>query len=307
MNPQQRELYLRYHDVVLNDNTAQTNRFNMPLNSFVVVDANAKSRLIASALLSGKTTKDYEWLLQQLLEANDHLAPTLLLLDEDPAMEAACMSQIPTTIIINCIWHLGSLNIQKNLRAVLGSAWEHFIPRFWMARNTLTTNEFEEQWSRIMNDYSAQPKITAYLKRLFDRREHWAWPWIGILFTAGMQSTQRVEKTHHLIKQTVSKMTPLVDLFKTIEQKILDEKHTSEYINYHGITGYTQPEHQITVQIFAEVKKTNARFLANFALCRMRMEMITANLYRSQDYDERVDKEDIKGFSKDNAVSYFIC
>jgi len=43
MNPVQRELYLRYRDVVLNDSTAQTNRFNMPLNTFVVVDTNGKA------------------------------------------------------------------------------------------------------------------------------------------------------------------------------------------------------------------------------------------------------------------------
>ena len=155
MNPQQRELYLRYHDVVLNDNTAQTNRFNMLLNSLVVVDANSKSRLVASALLSGETTKDYEWLLQQILEANNQLAPNLLLVDEDPAMEATCASQIPTTIIINCIWHLGSLNIKKNLHAALRSAWENFNSCFWSARNTLTPNESEEKWSAIINNFTA--------------------------------------------------------------------------------------------------------------------------------------------------------
>ena len=64
----------------------------MPLNSLVVVDANSKSHLVASALLSGETTKDYEWLLQQILEANNQLAPNLLLVDEDPAIEAACAS-----------------------------------------------------------------------------------------------------------------------------------------------------------------------------------------------------------------------
>jgi hypothetical protein len=43
MNPVQRELYLRYRDVVLNDSMAQTNRFNMALNTFVVVDTNGKA------------------------------------------------------------------------------------------------------------------------------------------------------------------------------------------------------------------------------------------------------------------------
>jgi hypothetical protein len=144
----------------------------------------------------------------------------------------------------------------------------------------LTINEFDKKWSAIIDDFATnQPKVTAYLTRLFDRREHWAWPWIGIHFTAGMQSTQRVEKTHNLIKQAVNRMTPLIDLFETIEQRISDEKHTSEYINYHVINRPSQPEHQISAQIFAEVKEINTCFLAHFALYRMRMEMTVANFY----------------------------
>src|SRR5689334_19870287 len=80
---------------------------------------------------------------------------------------------------------------------------------------------------------SSGEQIDAYLRRLSDRCEHWAWAWIGLQFTAGMQSMQRVEKTHHLIKQaTANKMTPLKDLFETIEQRISDERCTSEYINF---------------------------------------------------------------------------
>jgi hypothetical protein len=121
MDTQQRGLYFRYHDVVLNDNTAQTNRFNMPLSTFVIVDANGKSRIVACALVSGETTEDYEWILEQLLE-NGGVAPRIILVDEDPAMEAACASIIPQTIMLNCIWHLGSLNLAKNLRASLRQA-----------------------------------------------------------------------------------------------------------------------------------------------------------------------------------------
>lgn len=64
MEPQQRELYLQYHDVILNDSTAQTNHFNMPLNTFLIVDSNGNSRLVACALISGEMTEDYEWILQ---------------------------------------------------------------------------------------------------------------------------------------------------------------------------------------------------------------------------------------------------
>ena len=103
MNPVQRELYLRYRDVILNDSTAQTNRFNKPLNIFIVVYADGKSRMVGCALISGETTDDYEWILRSLLEAGEGLAPAVIVVDEDPAMEAACAIVIPEAAMINCI------------------------------------------------------------------------------------------------------------------------------------------------------------------------------------------------------------
>jgi hypothetical protein len=41
-------------------------------------------------LISSETTDDYEWILRCLLEAGEGLAPAVIIVDEDPAMEAAC-------------------------------------------------------------------------------------------------------------------------------------------------------------------------------------------------------------------------
>jgi hypothetical protein len=113
MSPSQRSLYRRYRDVVLNDSTYKTNRFHMPLNVFVIVDNDGKSRLVGCSLVSGETIQDYEWILQQLLDANDNLPPHVILVDEDHAMEAACGNIIENTILMNCIWHLGHQNLNK--------------------------------------------------------------------------------------------------------------------------------------------------------------------------------------------------
>ncbi|CAB4408509.1 unnamed protein product [Rhizophagus irregularis] len=47
MSPTQIALWLEYHDVILNDNTAKTNRYNMPLSLFLAVDNNTRSHLVA--------------------------------------------------------------------------------------------------------------------------------------------------------------------------------------------------------------------------------------------------------------------
>src|SRR5690349_7871491 len=98
MSPSQRSLYRRYRDVVLSDNTFKTNRFGMPFNAIVIVDNSGKNRLVGCSLVSGEHTKDYEWILRQLLMANDNLAPHTIIVDDDHAMEAACAKVIGHTV-----------------------------------------------------------------------------------------------------------------------------------------------------------------------------------------------------------------
>ncbi|KAF9084562.1 hypothetical protein BGX29_002483, partial [Mortierella sp. GBA35] len=54
MDASQRQLYIRYSDALLQDNTKRTNRFNMPYCAFVVVDSLFKRRLVTCALLAGE-------------------------------------------------------------------------------------------------------------------------------------------------------------------------------------------------------------------------------------------------------------
>jgi hypothetical protein len=60
MSPAQIALWLEYHDVILNDNIAKTNRYNMPLSLFLAVDNNTRSRLVAQALVSDEMTDSYK-------------------------------------------------------------------------------------------------------------------------------------------------------------------------------------------------------------------------------------------------------
>jgi zinc finger SWIM domain-containing protein 3 len=306
MEPQQRVLYLRYQDVVLNDNTANTNRFNMALSTFVVVDANAKSRIVACALVSGETTEDYEWILEQLLESSSGVAPGVLLVDEDPAMEAASANIIPQTTVLNCIWHLCSLNLAKNLQGALRSDWQTFLPRFWTARNALTPDEFDRMWSALARDFGGRNRtgVESYLQRLYDRRQRWAWAWVGSHFTAGMQSTQRVEKSHDLIKREVRRTTPLKDLFGTIERRISDENLTNAYLNFMAEKTSRVFSSQVG-QIFEGVEEMNIRYLGNFALYQMRREMIQALVYEAKIHanPEESQKKEADDLDEGGAVS----
>ena len=159
MSPVQRELYRRYHYIVVNDNTAQTNSLNMPLNVFVVVDNDGKTRVVACALLSAETIVEYAWGLKQLMEASkgsDGVVRALdaILVDEDLALDLALRSEMPQSKVINCIWHIAAHNVPKNLRSALGTKrYGGFIVRFWHAQKTLTEEEFQREWQELQDEY----------------------------------------------------------------------------------------------------------------------------------------------------------
>ncbi|PKY57280.1 hypothetical protein RhiirA4_478236 [Rhizophagus irregularis] len=98
MTSQQRnELWPKYHDVVIHDNTAKTNRYEMALSLFVGIDSNFKTRILAQALTKYETLADYKWILQCTLEVTSNLSPVVLFTDGDPAMLGAVQMTYPQT------------------------------------------------------------------------------------------------------------------------------------------------------------------------------------------------------------------
>lgn len=289
MSPSQRSLYRRYRDVVLNDNTFKSNRFHMPLNVLVIVDNNGKSRLIGCALVSGKKTEDYEWILQQLLTANDGIAPLVIMVDEDPAMEAACDNVIANTVLLNCIWHLGHQNLTRNLHGALGKDWEAFISRFWITRNAITEQDFRRRWLRDIVIFGKdKPGVQAYLERIYERCEQWAWPWVGTRFTARIQSTQRIESENATIKRAVNSKTSLPSLFRSIEQMISNESRTSRWMHHRMDTTHDPAQSVFIKQMFSDVIDENNRYLGISANSQMKLEMMRSFYFHSSLYEPEV-------------------
>ncbi|KAF9340062.1 hypothetical protein BGX26_009123, partial [Mortierella sp. AD094] len=148
-------------------------------------------------------------------------------------MDLALRNELPDTHIVNCIWHLAAINLPTNLSRQLGpAAFKNLMVNFWLAQKSLTPDEFEERWAILQEAAISKNKNTRrYLRRVFKHRHNWARFQVGLLFTAGMQSTQRVENTHGLIKRKGSgKRTPLKDLFKSIQERLHEEDLTSRHI-----------------------------------------------------------------------------
>lgn len=140
MSPEQQILWLRYHDVIMHDNTCKTNRYNRPLSIFVTSDNNLKTRIVAQAIVDDETQSSYEWVFQCVKEATS-LSPKVFVTDGDPAVNGAVAVQFPNTFHVHCIWHINQ-NLPKQLKGKLGSDFDNFIKDFYTTRNSLTKELF---------------------------------------------------------------------------------------------------------------------------------------------------------------------
>jgi hypothetical protein len=298
MDPLMLELFRMYHDVVINDTTLQTNKLGMPLNCFVVVDCEFKTRLVACAITRGETEEDYVWILNQLRLAGEGILPRVIVVDEDLAMDAALPQVFPQAQVINCIWHIQK-NIRSHLFPIFGKdRFEDFQVLFYRLIHCITSSEFEVIWAKVLASFGGNGhgvadagrmddenplyvgKAGRYLKRLYERRHHWAGPWIRPVFTAGVRSTQRVEMTNNLIKMLrVDSNTSLPNLFEAIKQKVGNE------LSRPTVASVTREENGIISKTFGPILKANGKRLSIYAQNEIRKEMVASFCQRSHRED----------------------
>lgn len=271
----------------------------MPPNVLVIINYNGRSHLVGCSLVSGEKTEDYKWILKQLLAASNNLPPHVIIINEDPSMEAACTNVIGDMTLLNCIWHLGHQNLNKNLHGALGKDWDAFISSFWSTQNFITSHDFEHRSSQHVTVFGfGKPRVGAYLERIFECCEHWAWPWVGTEFTARMQSTQRVEGINSVIKHFIHSKTSLLNLFESIEKMISDEARSSRHLHYKMDMTVDSPLSYFTKHMFANIIDANRHYLGIVARNQMMMEMMQSTYYQSNLHTPMQQSNKIHGTAK---------
>src|SRR2546423_8829386 len=135
MSPTQQELYQRFSDVVLNDNTCKTNKYNMYLSIFMIKDNYGRFQNVANVLVEDKMSSTYTWILQCLLKATG-IIPKSFWTDSEPGLINAISQVFPTTLHFYCLFHIWQ-NVVKHLKAKLGSNFNNFAKAFYSCRNML--------------------------------------------------------------------------------------------------------------------------------------------------------------------------
>ncbi|KAF9190431.1 hypothetical protein BGZ49_003692 [Haplosporangium sp. Z 27] len=122
--------------------------------------------------------------------------------------------------------------------------------------------------------------FTSYLESLYERRFYWARPWVGTVFTAGTQSTQRVEKAHHILKYMLDRKTTLAELVKKIEERVKRETDNQSFRAYVDDIKFRKQDWLESEKLFRQVAEVNARYLGSYAKYHI-LWQLTASFYYS--------------------------
>jgi len=201
--------------------------------------------------------------------------------DRDPAIAVAVETIFPLTKHRLCIWHITYIDFPKNLKGILGKRYFEFMHDFWLVRNALTEETFERLWPLLLTKY---PDTNTYLGTYYSNRSKWAWPWMALEFSDGVQSTQRVKNQQHIIKACLSSNPALVDVVRCIKDRIERQKTISEYNQFkqsQQIAGIPRG----VLGLFDSVVKANSTYLGIFADTELKKEMMASCMYRYKQCD----------------------
>ncbi|CAG8722378.1 33926_t:CDS:2, partial [Racocetra persica] len=250
-------------NIILHDNTSRTNKYNFPLSLFILIDNDGKSQLVVQAFLSDETQESYKWVLQQTLDATGS-EPQVIMIDMDPAMDAACQVKYMNSYHIHCIWHM-SQNLSKRLKAKLRSEnFKEFICDFWKVQNSLNIEVFEYRFQSLLEKYPT-----------------------------GMQSTSRVESINAIIHKAVAFSSSMSDVVEALELRMQREelnkkinKQMCELVLYK--CEKLDIDHALEDQLYLDENEL--------------INKITENIEDFYDYQQLCLKELLKSVSKERCV-----
>ncbi|GES93824.1 protein FAR1-related sequence 5-like [Rhizophagus clarus] len=284
-------LWSRYSDVVLHDNTSRTNKYNFPLSLFILVDNDGKSRLGAQAFLNDETQESYEWILQQTLDVTG-IEPKVIITDMDPAMDVACQTTYSNAYHVHCIWHMAQ-NLPKRLKNKLGTTdFKEFIHDFWKTRNSLCVEVFEQRFQTLLNKF---PNGNDYLHDPIYLTQHsWVRAFTSRVFTAGMQSTQRIESINSIIHKVVSSSSTMANVAEALDSRMQKEEMNKSFIAWkYQSTMYYQPF--VVENFFSNINSIIQKYLFPQIVEEIHKQMCESVLYRC----EMLDIEDAFKFDED--------
>ncbi|KAM0846990.1 hypothetical protein ACQ4PT_055318 [Festuca glaucescens] len=213
--------YAMFGDVICFDTTYRKLDDGRPFGLIVGVNNHKKTVVFGAALLYDETAESFAWLFRTFLKVMSGKHPRTILTDEDAAMAKAISEFLIYTIHRLCVWHMNQ-NACKHLGGVVKDYKKFNVDCQHCIYDIEKEDEFISAWDGMLDKYGLHEN--EWLKRWFEKKEHWALVYGRNTFCAQMTTTQRSESMNTELKRYISVKYDMLTFFHHFEQLVSDKR-----------------------------------------------------------------------------------
>jgi len=207
-----------------------TNKHGLKMMLWTTLAGGGATKILACSLMLEESTESCAWSSQCFLDCF-RVAPAVIFSDSAPQLKAAVASVFPLSLHLYCIWHL-SKNLVTNLKPACGAddgLWQRVCSTWWKIAKQSDVSScatFDSDMaslgalldeSTVSSTSKSMVTARAWLAKLAEEREHWAYRFTWRTCTLGVHSTQRIEAVHAAIAHFLRASTLLTNLLPQLE------------------------------------------------------------------------------------------
>lgn len=213
-----------FSDVIYVDTTYLSNKYEIPLVTFVGMNHHGQSVLLGCGLLSGETAESYLWVLKAWLTSTSGCVPQTIITDRCRVLQSVVSEVFPKS------HHRFSLcHIMKKVPEKLGGLRNYDAIRKVLVKTvyeTLKPFDFENSWGFMIQRFGIGEH--EWLRSLYEDRAWWAPVYLKDTSFAGMAAASQPGDTQHpVFDKYIHKQTPLKEFLDKYELA-MQKKHKEE-------------------------------------------------------------------------------
>ncbi|KAI4345954.1 hypothetical protein L6164_013038 [Bauhinia variegata] len=214
-----------FGDVIYFDSTYLSNKYEIPLVTFVGINHHGQSVLLGCGLLAGETLESYLWLFRTWVTCMSGCSPQTIITDRCKVLQSAIAEVFPRSH-----HRFGLSLIMKKVPEKLGGLCNYDAIRKGLIKavyETLKVIEFEAAWGFMIQRFGITDH--EWLRSLYEDRVHWAPVYLKDTFFAGMSAARPGETLNPCFDRYVHKQTPLKEFLDKYELA-LQKKYKEESV-----------------------------------------------------------------------------
>ncbi|KAL5853202.1 hypothetical protein ACOSQ3_008320 [Xanthoceras sorbifolium] len=210
-------------DTVAIDSTCLTNKYEIPLISFVGVNHHGQRALLGCGFIGHESVESFVWIFRAWLNCMLGPPPQVIVTDQCKTLQGAVSEVFPKARHCYCMWYimqrvpekLGGLKGYETIKTLLSKA----------VYNSLKIAEFEMAWADMIKQNGLGDN--KWLQMLYEDRQRWVPVYLKDTFFAGMIPVQEKESVNAFFDGYVHKHTSFKEFVDKYDLA-LHRKHLKE-------------------------------------------------------------------------------